>query len=257
MIRRAGDGPPCGTHDGALEPGARKRASPIVGIALLLGMAACERDVTASSPRVERVDLQPYQAQLSVGDTVRFRAIGLRQACDLDFCSWESVPEAEFTWHLLNSDVAAFAVGSPGRHAATVRAVGPGDTWVVAQAQGASARAYILVNSPAATASASARASRGPGALAADDTQEALWGDLGLPRNGGPGAWRGRRQSGPGDARRQGRTDGQNEPEALAGGIGTARTAAAKSPTCCQRCLAAFARQRRTADASALGTSAR
>lgn len=123
-------------------------ATPTVaGFALLIACTACSPDVTAPSPSVERVDLQPYFAQLTVGDTVRFHATGLRWECDLEFCGWGVVPDARFTWHLRNSTVAVF-VTSPAGRAALVRAVGSGETWVVADAQSASDSTRILVSSP-------------------------------------------------------------------------------------------------------------
>ena len=111
----------------ALRPGRFRGSS--VGFAILLVSAACA-DAPTGGHRLgapERVSVTPSMVSLTVGERALLHASASRYACDVDFCAWTEVP-AEFTWRTRHRDVATVDAGG-----SLVRAVGPGETWVLAE----------------------------------------------------------------------------------------------------------------------------
>lgn len=109
-------------------------------IALLMSAACSDPPTAGHRPGdPERVTVTPSTVSLTVGEWTLLRASASRYACDLDFCAWTGVP-AEFTWRTRNRDVATVDAGG-----SLVRAVGPGETWVLAETHGLSDSARIVV----------------------------------------------------------------------------------------------------------------
>ncbi len=92
-----------------------------------------------SGTGISAVYVRPSGWVLVVGDTVQLTASATTQQCDIDFCrEWEV--DASFTWTSSNPSIVTVSGG-------LVRAVGPGTTFVIAEAGGMQAAALVRVGS--------------------------------------------------------------------------------------------------------------